>query len=132
MQRCICQVQKGKRIPKEAVAHLRKHKLVEGRADNLYLAAPLARSDDDKAKYIKNKGFDNKYYQDLILDYISKFGKASKQQIRILLADKLPETMTEEQKERKITYLLTMLKDADEIERDGNSRQLAYWVKKQG
>ena len=40
--------------------------------------------------------------------------------------------MTEEQKERKITYLLTMLKDADEIERDGNIRQLAYWVKKQG
>lgn len=126
------QVQKGKRIPKETVAHLRKHKLVEGRADNLYLAAPLARSDDDKAKYIKNKGFDNKYYQDLILDYINKFGKASKQQIRVLLADKLPDTMTDEQKERKITYLLTMLKDADEIERDGNSRQLAYWVKKQG
>lgn len=126
------QVQKGKRIPKEAVAHLRKHKLVEGRADNLYLAAPLARSDDDKAKYIKNKGFDNKYYQDLILDYINKFGKASKQQIRVLLADKLPDTMTDEQKERKITYLLTMLKDADEIERDGNSRQLAYWVKRQG
>ena len=42
------------------------------------------------------------------------------------------DTMTDEQKERKITYLLTMLKDADEIERDGNSRQLAYWVKKQG
>lgn len=38
------------------MAHLRKHKLVEGRADNLYLAAPLARSDDEKAKYIKNKG----------------------------------------------------------------------------
>lgn len=105
---------------------------MEGRADNLYLAAPLARSDDDKAKYIKNKGFDNKYYQDLILDYINKFGKASKQQIRVLLADKLPDTMTDEQKERKITYLLTMLKDADEIERDGNSRQLAYWVKRQG
>lgn len=50
-------------------------------------------------------------------------GKASKQQIRVLLADKLPGTMTDEQKERKITYLLTMLKDADVIERDGDSRQ---------
>ena len=100
-------------IPKEAVAPLRKHKLVEGRANSLYLAAPLAKSDDEKAEYIKNKGFDNKYYQDLILDYISKFGKASKQQIRILLADKLPETMTEEQKERKILYLLTRLTKKD-------------------
>ena len=58
---------------KEAVAHLRKHKLVEGRANSLYLAAPLAKSDDEKAEYIKNKGFDNKYYQDLIMDYINKF-----------------------------------------------------------
>ena len=122
------QVQKGKRIPKEAVAHLRKHKHVEGRADNLYLAAPLARSDDDKAKYIKNKGFDNKYYQDLILDYIRKFGKASKQQIRILLADKLPETMTEEQKERKTLYLLTRLKEKGAIVRDADSRKMTNWI----
>ena len=67
------QVQKGKKLQKDAIQHLRKHKLVEGRAGNLFLAAPLAKSDDDKAKYIKNKGFDNKSYQDLILDYIQKF-----------------------------------------------------------
>ena len=125
------QVQKGKKVQKDAVQHLRKYNLVEGRADNLYLAAPLAKSDSDKAQYIKNKGFDNKYYQDLILDYIQKFGKASKQQIRVLLADKLPDTMTDEQKERKITYLLTMLKDMGEIERDGDSRQHSCWVKKE-
>ena len=125
------QVQKGKNVQKDAVQHLRKYNLVEGRADNLYLAAPLAKSDSDKAQYIKNKGFDNKYYQDLILDYIQKFGKASKQQIRVLLADKLPDTMTDEQKERKITYLLTMLKDMGEIERDGDSRQHSCWVKKE-
>ena len=122
------QVQKGKKIPKEAVAHLRKHKLVEGRANGLYLAAPLAKSDTEKAEYIKNKGFDNKYYQDLILDYISKFGKASKQQIRILLADKLPDTMTEEQKERKILYLLTRLKKKGAIVRDAESRKMTNWI----
>ena len=43
------QVQKGNKIPKEAVAHLRKNKLVEGRASNLYLAAPLAQSIEEKA-----------------------------------------------------------------------------------
>ena len=101
---------------------------MEGRADNLYLAAPLAKSDDDKAKYIKNKGFDNKYYQDLILDYIQKFGKASKQQIRVLLADKLPDTMTDEQKERKILYLLTQLKNKGLITRDADSRKMTNWI----
>lgn len=122
------QVQKGKKLQKDAVEHLRKYKLVEGRADNLYIAAPLAKSDDDKAKYIKNKGFDNKYYQDLILDYIQKFGKASKKQIRVLLSDKLPDTMTNEQKERKILYLLTQLKNKGMITRDADSRKMANWI----
>ena len=122
------QVQKGKKLQKDAVQHLRKYNLVEGRADNLYLAAPLAKSDDDKAQYIKNKGFDNKYYQDLILDYIQKFGKASKQQIRVLLADKLPDTMTDEQKERKILYLLTQLKNKGLITRDADSRKMTNWI----
>ena len=115
-------------MQKDAVQHLRKYTLVEGRADNLYLAAPLAKSDDDKAKYIKNKGFDNKYYQDLILDYIQKFGKASKKQIRVLLADKLPDTMTDEQKERKILYLLTKLKNKGLITRDADSRKMTNWI----
>lgn len=122
------QVQKGKKVQKDAVQHLRKYNLVEGRADNLYLAAPLAKSDSDKAQYIKNKGFDNKYYQDLILDYIQKFGKASKQQIRVLLSDKLPDTMTDEQKERKILYLLTQLKNKGLITRDADSRKMTNWI----
>ena len=99
-----------------------------GRANSLYLAAPLAKSDDEKAEYIKNKGFDNKYYQDLIMDYINKFGKANKQQIRLLLADKLPEAMTEEHKERKILYLLARLKGKGAIARDTDSRKMFNWI----
>ena len=103
---------------------------MEGRAGNLYIAAPLAKSDDEKAEYIKKKGFDNQYYQDMILDYIHKFGSANKQQIRILLKDKLPDTMNEDQKERKITYLLSILKDSGQITRDGESKQLSNWILK--
>ena len=122
------QVQKGNKIPKEAVAHLRKNKLVEGRASNLYLAAPLAQSDDDKAKYIKNKGFDNKYYQDLIVNYIQQFGGANKQQIRVLLFDKLPDTMSPEQKDRIILSFLTQLRKKSVITRDSESKQRSRWI----
>ena len=122
------QVQKGKKLPKEAIAHLRKYHLVEGRASNLYLSAPLAKSDDDKAKYVKNKGFDNKYYQDLIVDFIKKFGKANKQQIRVLLSDKLPDTMPDMQKDRKILSFLTQLRKDGIIERDSESRQHSNWI----
>ena len=103
---------------------------IEGRAGNLYLSAPLAKSDDDKAKYIKNKGFDNKYYQDLIVNYITQFGKANKEQIRVLLADKLPDTMTEAQKDRKILSFLTKLRQDGIIVRDSESRQHSYWIMK--
>lgn len=122
------QVQKGNKLPKEAVAHLRKHNLVEGRVSHLYLSAPLARTDDEKAKYIKNKGFDNKYYQDMIIDYIQQFGMANKQQIRVLLSDKLPDTMTDAQKDRKILSFLTQLRKAGVIIRDSESRQHANWI----
>ena len=61
----LYQVQKGKKPKKEALAHLRKYHLVEGRVGNLYISAPLAKSDDEKAEYIKKKGFDNQYYQDI-------------------------------------------------------------------
>lgn len=122
------QVQKGKRLPKEAVAHLRKFHLVEGRASNLFLAAPLAKSDDDKAKYIKNKGFNNQYYQDMIVDYIRQFGKANKQQLRVLIADKLPDNMSDAQKDRKILSFLMKLKKDGIITRDSDSRQRSNWI----
>lgn len=73
-------VQKGKLISKEAAAHLRKHKLVEERVNNLYLAAPLAKTEEAKVHYIKNKAFDDKYYQDMIVNYLREFGRQIEQQ----------------------------------------------------
>ncbi|MBQ8983801.1 MAG: transcriptional regulator, partial [Lachnospiraceae bacterium] len=122
------QVQKGNKIPKEAVAHLRKNKLVEGRASNLYLAAPLAQSIEEKSKYIKNKGFDDQYYKDMILNYIKEFGSAKRADIRELIIDKLPENLTYKQKERKILTLLTSLKNKGIITTDSSNKQMTSWV----
>ena len=122
------QIQKKKKISKEATAHLRKYNLVEGRVGSLYLSAPLAKSDDEKAAYIKNKGFSSKYYKDLIVDYIKEFGKANKQQIRILLLDRLPDTMSEGQKDRKILTFLTQLRKEGIITRDSSSKQYSNWI----
>ncbi len=38
--------------------------------------------------------------------------------------------MNEDQKERKITYLLSILKDSGQITRDGESKQLSNWILK--
>lgn len=126
------QVQKGKgnTLSKEALSFLRKHKLVEGRANSLYLSAEVAQTMDEEAQYIKNKGFDDQYYRDMIIDYLEKFGKAQKKDFRKLLWDKFPEVLTDRQKERKILTLLTYLKKKGKIETDSTNQQTCNWVLK--
>lgn len=121
-------VQKGLPIPNEAVKLLRKYKLVEGRSGNLYLSISLAKNKEDKAAYIKNKGFDNKYYQDLIVEYLEKFGSAQKADLRELLFNKLPESMTEEQKEKKISNLTDAMKRKGIVQSDSTNRRKASIV----
>lgn len=126
------QVQKGngKNLSKEAVAYLRKHHLVEGRSNHLYLSAEVAKSVDDEAQYIRNRAFDDKYYQDMILDYLKQFGKGQKRDFRKLLMDKFPDVLTEEQKERKILTLLSALKRQNKIDTDSGSPRTCHWVLK--
>jgi len=124
------QVQKGRRLPADAVAFLRKNKLVEGRATNLYLSFNVATAVDQEAQYIKNKGFDDKYYKDMIVQYIKKYGKAKKRDIRSLIIDKLPESLSDKQKESKVSNLLTSLRIAGVIETDSSNPQLSNWILK--
>ena len=122
------QVQKGKQVSKEAAAHLRKHKLVEGRVNNLYLSAPLAKTEEDRVQYIKNKAFDDKYYQDMVVNYLRKFGKANRAAVRDLLIDKFPDTLSPKQKERKVLTLLTALKRNGIITTDSENKRIANWI----
>lgn len=100
----------------------------EGRVNNLYLAAPLARTVKDRTQYIKNKAFDNQYYQDMIVNYIREFGKANRAAIRDLLIDKFPDTLSPSQKERKVLTLLTALKRNGVITTDSANKRISYWI----
>ena len=126
------QVQKGEgnTLNKDAVAFLRKHKLIEGRINSLYLSAEVSKAIDDEAGYIKNKAFDDQYYKDLIIKYLKQYGKAKKKNIRNLLWDKLPDVLSETQKEYKIGNLLASLKNAGIICADSNNQQRASWILK--
>ena len=126
------QVQKGKgnTLNKDAVALLRKYKLIEGRINSLYLSAEVSQAIDDEAGYIKNKAFDDQYYKDLIIKYLKQYGKAKKKNIRNLLWDKLPDVLSETQKEYKIGNLLASLKNAGIICADSNNQQRASWILK--
>ena len=123
-------VQKGLTIQKEDVDKLRMLKLVEGRVGSLYLSASAAKSISDGAGYIKNKGFDDKYYKDLIVEYLKQYEKAQKKEIRELLWDKLPDALSDKQKENKIRNLLYALKQQQIIETDSTNQQKSNWILK--
>ena len=124
------QVQKGhgRSLSKEAIAHLRKHKLIEGRVDSLYVSAEVAQSMEEEAQYIKNKGFNDQYYRDMIVQYLKQYGKAQKKDIRNLLWDKLPDVFDDKKKDRKISTLLTSLRTKGIITTDSPNQQRSHWI----
>lgn len=123
-------IQKSLPVEKEDVDRLRSQKLVEGRLTSLYLSASAVKSIDESTNYIKNKGFDDKYYKDLIVEYIKQYGKAKKKDIRELLWDKLPDALSDAQKENKIRNMLTMLKKQGIIDKDSENQQKSNWILK--
>lgn len=121
-------VQKGERISREEANALRKLGLVEGKLPNLIISATVAESLDQKAQYIKNKGFDDAYYKQLIIDYLKKWEKGKKADFDKLLLDKLPDSMTEKQKKDKVRNLLAALRTTGEIKTDSPNHQISNWI----
>ena len=121
-------VQKGERISREEANALRKLGLVEGKLPNLIISATIAESLDQKAQYIKNKGFDDAYYKQLIIDYLKKWEKGKKSDFDKLLIDKLPGSMTEKQKKDKVRNLLAALRAAEVIKTDSPNHQISNWI----
>ena len=124
-------LQKRKSLSADEVKLLKSQKLIEGRKPNYYIAASLADLSGEKAQYIKNKGFKDSHYKKLIINYIEKFGSAKREDIEALLLDSLPQVLTDTQKRKKITNLLTALSQKEGvIENISTSRRYSSWVLK--
>lgn len=108
-------VQKRLPLADEDIERLRKQHLLEGRKNCLMVAKEVAQVTDQKAQYSKNKGLDDTYYRDLILAALKQHGRLSRPEINELLLSKLPDALSEKQKETKITTLLTYLRKAGKI-----------------
>ena len=119
-------VQKRQSISPEEHRRLKATKLVEGRYPNLIVAAQVAAATGEKAKHIRDRGFDNRYYRDLILDMIGKHQPVSREEINELLLDKLPEVLNEDQKMDKIHNLVSSL--SGKRIRNIGSRRTPRWV----
>ncbi|MBR0574383.1 MULTISPECIES: RNA-binding domain-containing protein [Pasteurellaceae] len=108
-------VAKGKEINQEQATILRNKKLIEGRRPNYIISSKVAVATKEKVKYIKNKGFNDEYYMEMILQYLRKFNVVTRKDIDDLLIDKLPEILTDSQKKHKVKNLLQRLKSKHNI-----------------
>ena len=105
-------VQKKHRIADDQAATLRRAKLIEGRKPNFFVSAHVADATNMRAQYTRNKGLTDHYYKTLILQHIQKFRSASAAELRTLLLDKLPDSLTPQQKLVKIKNLLAALRES--------------------
>lgn len=123
-------VQKKQPITDDAAALLRKDGLIEGRKPNYYTAAQVARSTGNKSDYIRNRAFNDAYYKALILDYLKRYGSASRAELVTLILDKLSYALDEKQKQNKFRNLLNTMSTRDQtIEKSGGLHK-GRWVLK--
>ncbi len=122
-------VQKRKRITDTEIKHLRSNKLIEGIKPNFYISLNVAQKTEQKATYTKTKGFDNKYYQDLIIRALEQHSNLNRKEVNELLFSKLPDWMNEKQKKTKITNTIAALRTKGTIINTGNDFK-SNWVLK--
>ncbi len=74
-------VQKGLRIDREGHRRLKSSGLVEGRYPNLTVAGSVARATGSAGRHIRERGFDNQYYLDMIFTLVREHGPVDRRNI---------------------------------------------------
>jgi len=121
-------VQKKKKLKAEEIAVLKERKLIEGRKPNFIISEHVAVKTKQVAKYLKTRGFDKKFYKKLVFELIekTKIG-TSKADIRDMLWDKLPDVLSDSQKETKISNVLRELREQKRIVNTGSDAK-SNWI----
>jgi ATP-dependent DNA helicase RecG len=118
-------VQKRKDISDGEIKHLRKHGLIEGRKNNLYLSHKVVAPTNDedlKAEYIRNRSFDDSHFKQMIVDYLKKYQQAKRSAIEALILPKLSDALSNDQKKYKVGNLLAALR------KDGVIKSITHGV----
>jgi ATP-dependent DNA helicase RecG len=122
-------VQKGEDITDEGAKLLKKQDLIEGRKPNFYISQGIAKIVDKKAEYIKNRGFKDSHYKQIILNFIDQYGSASKQDIDKLILDILPPILDDVQKENKVRNLISAMSTRDKTIVNQEAKKNPKWIK---
>lgn len=119
-------VQKRQPLTADEAGTLKRLGLIEGRAPQFFISATVADAVGQKARYIHNRGFDDAYYQQLVLNYLKQYGRAARADLDALLRTKLPDVLDAQQKSNKVKNLLQAMRRAGLVHRTG-PRSDAVW-----
>ncbi|MFO1487351.1 MAG: putative DNA binding domain-containing protein [Verrucomicrobiota bacterium] len=119
-------VQKRQTISHETARLLKQARLVEGRYPNLLISAGVAKLTGQKARHIRERGFNKQYYMYAIEALIREHQPIPRSEIDRLLLDKLPEVLNEKQKKAKIHNLMAELARKGRIENRGSRGHPAW------
>lgn len=119
-------VQKSRPLDPKEVRQLKALKLIEGRAPSYHVSSKVAEWTRQKASYIRTRGLDDRYYQQLVCQLLAKYKTATRQDIDDLLLKKLPDVLDSNQKYNKIKNLLQAMRRSGIVVREGSKAQ-AVW-----
>ena len=122
-------VQKGGLPDDDLIQDLRHRGLVEGRKPKLHVAADIAAATETEAEYIRHRAFDDRYFCDLILDYLKTFKEGQRADFERLLEGKLSDLLNGKQKAKKIHNLLQRLRRDNQLETDGRTKGAVWRLK---
>lgn len=119
-------VQKGLPISAASAARLRKAKLIEGRVPHRRVSEAIAGATGHLADYVRTRPQTDAHYATLIRDFLERGGSATRADIDALITPLLPDVLEAEQKQNKISNLLTKMRREGSIQNTG-SRTKPRW-----
>ena len=121
-------VAKRRPLSDEAIQVLRSKKLIEGRKPNFHISTVVADVTGEQATYIKQRGFKDEHYKKMILEYLEKYGQASKQEINGLIIDILPSVLDAKKKENKIRNIVYAMSKKDKTIENAGTQRYPKWM----
>ena len=115
-------VQKGKSdtLSDGAIQMLRKAKLIEGRKPHLYVSKQVAKATNTQVEYTLKKGYTDEECMEWVVKGLKDHTVLRRLQINEILWTKLPAILSDEQKLKKIEYILQKMRKKNIIYVDKN------------
>jgi len=120
-------VQKKQMIALDDAKKLRRQNLIEGRAPNYFVSSEVAKAIGEQAQYTRNKGLEKSFYREMIVQHLRHFKQANRKDLEKILIDKLPDGLSDVQKENKIKNLLAEMSKEGLVTSDGIRGPSAMW-----